>query len=421
MKLEERLAKANSLLEALKQNESDIAAGVKPRNDIGQKNFTVASVAAYRDFVTGMIGREHNIDAPTAGASMKEMVTSTDTIQMMPRIIEGKMIEAAEPVYLATNFFNTIQVPNGSGAVVVVPVIGEIFVKEVGEGEPFNEDAWDQSMIEKTYINIAIKKCGIRVSITEEAIADYTWDIYSMTIAKFGRAFARFKEEKCMNEFTKHGHPVFNNDPNVVAQDPANQTSGRGKDGKRNNTLSVEDFLDLILAGITNDHTPTDCIMHPLTWVIFARNSMIGAGMTWGALGGQDVHPFGGTQGSGAIGGSTQNNMGNQKFIISPEQVQNRLPVPLTMNLSPFVPFDKEKRLFDMYVLDRNNVGVIAQKSGIKMDKWSDPERDLQMVKASERYGVGISDNGRGIMVARNLAVDVTYPESIPVHVIAEN
>ena len=108
MKLEERLAKANSLLEALKQNESDIAAGVKPRNDIGQKNFTVASVAAYRDFVTGMIGREHNIDAPTAGASMKEMVTSTDTIQMMPRIIEGKMIEAAEPVYLATNFFNTI-------------------------------------------------------------------------------------------------------------------------------------------------------------------------------------------------------------------------------------------------------------------------------------------------------------------------
>ena len=55
------------------------------------------------------------------------------------------------------------------------------------------------------------------------------------------------------------------------------------------------------------------------------------------------------------------------------------------------------------------------------MDKWSDPERDLQMVKASERYGVGISDNGRGIMVARNLAVDVTYPESIPVHVIAEN
>ena len=86
-------------------------------------------------------------------------------------------------------------------------------------------------MIEKTYINIAIKKCGIRVSITEEAIADYTWDIYSMTIAKFGRAFARFKEEKCMNECTKHGHPVFNNDPNVVAQDPAKQTSGRGKDG----------------------------------------------------------------------------------------------------------------------------------------------------------------------------------------------
>lgn len=72
MKLEERLAKADSLLAALRENENDIAAGAKPRNDIGKKNFTVASVAAYRDFVNGMIGREHNIDAPTAGASMKE-------------------------------------------------------------------------------------------------------------------------------------------------------------------------------------------------------------------------------------------------------------------------------------------------------------------------------------------------------------
>lgn len=423
IRLEERLEKANKLVKALEENALDVKAGKAPRNTIN-KNFTLGSAKAYQAFVSGMMGRESvssGENIPTASVTMKEMLTSTDTIQMMPHIIEGKMIEAAEPEYLAANFFNTIQVPNGSGVMVVVPVVGEIFVKEVGEAEPYNEDAPDMTQIEKGYISIAIKKCGVKVSITEEAISDYTWDVYSMTIAKFGRAFARFKEEKCMNEFTKHGHVVFDNDANAIAQDPALQTTGRDKNGKRNNTLAVEDFLDMILASITNDHTPTDCIMHPLTWVVFARNAMIGAGLTWGAMGGQNVHPFGGTQGAGAIGGSTQNDMGNQQFILTPEQVQNRLPVPLQMNLSPFVRFDKEKKNFDMYVLDRNDVGVIAQKQGIKMDKWSNPERDLQMIKASERYGVGISGNGRGIMVAKNIAVDVTYPESVPVHIIAEN
>ena len=418
--LAERLNRAADTVKKLTENAEDIKKNKQGRHDMSKFKGSLKEAEAYRKFVANMQGKELE-GAPSAMQNLREMITSTDTIQMVPHIIEGAMIEAAEPEYLAANLFNTIQVPQGAGVVVIVPIIGEIFVREVGEAQPYNEDTFDITMAEKSSVNVAIKKVGARVSITDEAMTDYTWDIYNMSVSKLGRAFARFKEEKCFNEFTKHGHVVFDNDPNVVAQDARYRTTGRGKDGAYNGTLSVEDFLDMILASITNNHTPTDCIMHPLTWVIFARNAMIGAGLTWGAFGGQNVHPWGGSQGSGAIGGSTQNNMGNQQFVLSPEQVQYRLPVPLNVSLSPFVRFDKQKKLFDMYVIDRNDVGVIAQKTGITMENWSDPERDIKFIKASERYGVAINGHGRGIMVARHLAVESTYPESIPVHITVDN
>lgn len=413
LNLKEKQAAAGKLIEGLQQNLKDKKAGKQPSVKI-KTNAGLREANAYKTFLNTLGGDTNG--APSVLANMREMISSTDVIQMVPKIIEGEMIEAAEPEYLAVNFFQKVQAPAG-GVVVVIPVVGEIFAKEVGEAEPYNEDAMDYTMLEKSYLKVDVKKVGIKVSITEEAVADYTWDVYNLTIKKMGRAFARFKEEKCMQEFSKHGHICFDN--NLAAQNPNAQTTGLGEDGTRNNTLSVEDFLDLVLAAITNHHTPTDCIMHPLTWTVFARNSMIGAGMSWGALGGADVHPWGGTQGTPGFAGM-QNNEGPQKFILRPEQVQNRLPIPLSMNFSPFVKFDKEKKVFDMYVLDRNDVGVIAQREEITMDNWTDPERDIRFVKARERYGVGISGHGRGIMVARNLSVAPSYPKTLPIRVIAE-
>ena len=165
------------------------------------------------------------------------------------------------------------------------------------------------------------------------------------------------------------------------------------------------------------DKNPTDIIMHPLTWVVFARNSMIGNGMTYGAFGAQQMHPWGATQGTPGFAG-LQADQGPQKYILTPEQVQGRLPMPIRINFSPFIPFDKVTKKFDMYVLDASSVGIIAQKEALTTDNWTDPERDIRLLKCKERYGVGIIDNGRGIVVARNLAVAPTYPEPPVVSVV---
>ena len=239
-----------------------------------------------------------------------------------------------------------------------------------------------------------------------------------INVAKMGRAMARYKEEWCFNSFSQHGHIVFDNE--LRAQMPEAGTSGMASDGSYNDTLSVEDFIDLVLAMMGNNHNPTDVIMHPLTWIVFARNSMIGNGLTYGALGGTQIHPWGATQGTPGFAGLSAD-MGPQKYILKPEQVQNRLPMPMRINFSPFVRFDKKKKKFDMYILDAAEVGIIAEKEALTTDNWTDPERDIRLLKCKERYGVGILDNGKGICVARNIAVAPSYPEAPKVQIITKD
>ena len=396
--LQESLHNVTKLRESAEQAWADYKDGKsKDKPEVNLKSFDVMEKTlrnSVGDFSKGRV-------------TVRESIMTTDVIQLIPKVIEGQLREAAEPEYLATRFMNVVQVDGGSSVTYVIPVVGEIHASEVNEGGRYPEDSVEFNAIENGQLEIRVKKIGLKIQITEEAINDSSWDIYGINVRKMGRAMARYKEEWCFNSFSGHGQVVFDN--SVRAQLPAAGTTGRAVDGSFNDTLSVEDFLDLVLGLMANDQTPTDIIMHPLTWVIFARNSMVGNGLTYGAFGGSQVHPWGATQGTPGFAGLAAE-QGPQKLIMSPGEVQGRLPVPLTINFSPFVKFDKTKKLFDMYCIDRSNVGVIAQREALTTDNWNDPERDIRLLKVKERYGVGILDNGRGITVARNIAVAPTYP-----------
>ena len=398
MNFAEALSNVQNLRKAIEQQEKDFESGkTDKRPSVNQKTL---------DLTEKMIRNIYG-DYSKGSATIREALMSTDTVRLIPKVIEGQLREAAEPEYLASKFMNVIHVEGNNSAVYVVPVVGEIFASEVTGGGRYNEQNLDFNTVENGQLEIRVKKYGLKVTISEEAIQDSSWDIYGINVRKMGRAMARLKEENCFNAFSNHGHILFDNDKRE--QFPEAGTTGRDADGSYNDTLSVEDFLDLVLALMGNNRVPTDIIMHPLTWVIFARNSMIGNGLTFGAFGGNQVHPWGATQGTPGFAGLSSEE-GPQKLIMRPDQVQNRLPVPLAINFSPFVRFDKLKKRFDMYCIDRSEVGVIVEREGLSTDDWNDPERDMRMLKVKERYGVGILDNGKGITVARNIAVAPTYP-----------
>ena len=385
------MQEAKKLQEKMKKEGRNI----KEIKESAFENMERAARCAYGDHSKGYV-------------TVKEAITSTDSMKLIPKVVEGQLREAAEPEYLGTNFFNKVRVDEGGNSVsYVFPVVGEVRAYEVGEGARYKENQPDFNTLESTSIQIKIKKVGVKVSVTEEALTDSSWDIWNINIRKMGRALGRFKEEMIFNTFSTHGHAVFDNA--MRYQNPAAGTTGLGKDGNFNDTLSVEDLLDLTMCLLGQGFNPTDLIMHPLVWVVFAKNSMIGNGLTFGALGGNNVHPNGAIQGTPAAFGMANSGDG-QKFIMKPEQVQNRVPFGLTVNMSPWVAFDKANKRFDMYCVDRNEVGVIAQKEEVTTDDWIDPERDVQYMKAKERYGIGLMNNGRAITTIRNIAVAPSYP-----------
>lgn len=355
-------------------------------------------------------------DFSAGRVDLKEALATTDAIKLFPKVVVGKMIEAAEPEYLGSKFFDVINVPEGGGAVYQVPIIGEVYAHEVAEGGTYNEQNVDVSSMEQRPLEVRVRKIGARVTITEETIKDSSWDVLGINLKKMGRAMARYKEEMAFNNFTNHGYTIFDNAIRDVQ--PEAGTTGRGIDGAPNDTLAIEDLIEMSLSMMEHGKSATDIIMHPLTWLVFAKNSMVGNGMTWGAFGGQNIHPWGAVQGTPGPFGLAANGAG-QKFVLTPEATQNRLPMPVTMNLSPFVNFDKVNKRFDMYCLDRTSVGCIIQKEGLTTGSWTNPERDIRSIKVKERYGMAVYNNGESIAVARNIAAAATYP--VPPTVTVKN
>src|SRR5699024_8795378 len=85
-----------------------------------------------------------------------------------------------------------------------------------------------------------------------------------------------------------------------------------------------------------------------------------------------------------ALGGSKVTNLS-----ITPDQVQGRLPFAIDLTFSPFVPFNHAEQKFDMYVLDRENVGILLEKTPLTTEQFDNPMRDIQKIKLMERYGMG--------------------------------
>lgn len=370
------------------------------------------SVKKY-DMMKDMVGKLNKQNLSDKHFSIKETIMTTDVVDLVPRIIESKMIEAEDTQSVISPFFTKVQAGNTNGTV-VVPIIGELQAHEVAEGGAYNDEAVEINTLEYNSIEVRPKKIGLKVTLSEEVIMDSYWDIMEANLSRIGGAMARYKDEWCAREFSEHGHVVFDNA--LAVQNPDAATTGLGEDSLPNNTLSVEDFMSMCLALMANDKTPTDVIMHPLCWLVFARNAMVGQGLTFGAMGAMNVNPFGTTQGTGGFAGLS-NNMGPQQFVLNESQARFNLPMPINVILSPRVKFDKQNKTFDMYVIDRNNIGAIVQREDLSVEKWTNPEIDVRIIKAKERYGIGIMDNGKGIAVAKNISAMPSYPRPTVVRV----
>lgn len=364
-------------------------------------------------FITGKeINRAVNGEGYNIKKSFTEIMTSKDLGRILvPKIIQQKMIEGAEPTYIASRFFNKISLDsNGDNSAVsyVVPIVGNLTAYEVGEGARYRDDELDITSLTANKLTIDVKKTGLKVMFTQEVLDSLkNWGIIGLNYKKMGQAMGRLKEQKCFKLFSKEGHVSFDNDRR--SEEPMLGTTGCGESGEKNDTLTNQDFLDMALTVMTNGYNPTHAIMHPLVWSVFAKNSTVGNGMSFGALGGQNVNSWGTVQGTNGFGGLASTSAG-QKFVTDKSQVNMAMPMGVIPLLSREVFFSRETKTFDVYCIDGAEIGVILQKEELTNDSWEDPERDILNFKVKERYGVGVLNGGKSISVARNIKAAPTFP-----------
>jgi hypothetical protein len=311
--------------------------------------------------------------------SLREALSTPDLSQLVQKTVIDVMRDSAEPVYLGSNLFKKVRITEGRS--IIFPSMAAIRAHEVPEGGNYPEETMEVQLHE-AQLEVKVQKVGLMVRVTDEMIDDAQWDVIGIMLQKAGQAMARHKEEKAFREFSRHGHIIFDAD----SADEKLKVHGLDFNATENKTMNDEDFFDMFLGLMANEYVPTDVFMHPLVWPMFAKNALL------------EKLPL------AAFGGS------NNSISITPDAVNGRLPFALSVTLSPFVPFDRVNKKFDMFVLDRNEIGCLLVKDELSTEQWDNPERDIQNIKVKERYGFGIFNNGKAICSAKNIAFAKTYP-----------
>jgi len=322
--------------------------------------------------------------------TVKEALTTQDASILIPRVVTGLMREAAEPMYIGSQLLQTVRLTEGRS--IEFPSIGAMRAHDIGESQSYLEETVDFQLHRTQEVKVG--KSGMVVRVTDEMINDSQWDVIGILVRKAGEAMARLKEEKIFLQFSKHGHIVFDND--IREKYPDAGTHGYDENGNLNNTMSTEDLIDMFIAVMANGFTPSDILMHPLTWSVFFKNDLMQS-LTHAALGGSQV----------------------TNLTITPEQVSGRIPFAINIQFTPFAPFNYESKKFDMYVVDRNNVGILLVKDPLSTEQFDDPMRDIQTIKVKERYGIGILNEGKAVAVARNLAFEKSYPAPERIRIVS--
>ena len=346
--------------------------------ELDQYQLTDSDQKVFKAFGDVLDGR----DVP--GFNFKDFLASPSAKVLIPRVIVGTMRQAADPVYLASKFYKKIRLKNGQA--VMFPSIGVMRAHDVAEGQEIPEETVDWQLHKNSLIHVG--KSGVRIQYSDELQSDLEFDLISVLLQEAGRAMARLKEQKAFDEWLRHGWTVFDN--NLRSRMPEAGTTGLDFEGNLNDTMSIDDLLDIIIAVYNNEYTPTDLIMHPLVWTCFARNGLTGS----------LTAPF---------DRETKREMPNAQFKLGPESIQGRLPFSFNVNLSPFAPIDRAAKTFDMFCVDANNVGVQIVKDELKTEEFRDPSRDLNNVKVIERYGFGTYNEGRAICSAKNISMARSY------------
>jgi len=369
---------------------------------------------------------------------LKDLITTQDLTRFIPQTVETVVREAIEPnLFIVDKLFQEIQIPRGSR--IQIGAIGAMEAGRVGQGGEYPERFVD--LDGGDMVALTTDKHGLKISLTEEVLQENLFDVVGIWLRAAGRALARHKERTAAKLINEMGYDVFDN------LDPSNSyigtTTGRDITGVQNGSMTVNDVFEMYTYLLHRGFTPDTLMMHPLAWKTFMTDTEMREVVLDGATVSSYKNPNGSyaegwptghsglglrTKGTGNSETSGNNTKGayawtqtlnplGATFNIAPKY----LPTPLEVLVTTYVPFTYGARTAgdsnettsgstsNLVMVDSSNCGLIGQSMPVTMDRWSDPERDIENIKLKEMWGLALLEQGKGIAVARNISTDRNY------------
>jgi hypothetical protein len=363
--------------------------------------------------------------------TLKDLLTTADATIAMSKTISTIIKEAIEPRLVITPMFQKIRLDSGTS--IEFPSAGAMEAADIPEGGEYPEKSID--LDGGTVLNVKTTKVGLRVAITEEMINESRWDLVAMNLRAAGRALARHKEVKCSNLFATMGNKIFDNLETSAAVVGA--TTGRGINGAVNGGLHMDDIFELVAYMMNSGFNTDTLLMHPLSWIIFAKDPILRelAWMQSRSLVGGSV-----SGAPGQTGWDKSPNLGYQTMAPMLTNTATNMPAglfpwPLKVLISPYVRYTPKGSavrtmagavpgavtnvtdadslalapLTDIYAIDSAEVGALVEKESISTEDFNDPYRDIRNTKIRERYGLALLNQGKAVVVARNVVLKPTY------------
>lgn len=348
---------------------------------------------------------------------VQDMYSVPDAPILLPKVISTVVREAMEPMMIGSSLLQRINF--SMGQTLVLPAMSAISVAEldIPEGGEYPEAKMTQG---GSAMVANIGKSGIAVKITDEMIRYSQVDVISMHLRAASRALARHKEVKIWNMIGSEGLVYFDNANPVDSV--LGVTHGRGFNGAANGSVTAEDLFDLWGHILARGFEGNTMLVHPLTYTMFlkdpnmramffnANTNVLFAGWRGNAKGGSPWAQVAG----GLSTGQVENIQPDTGTELRGQDLNSAPILPgymasgqaMDVIVSPLVNYDPIKKLTDIMIFDRGELGVLLVDEDPTTEEWDDPARDIRKIKIRERYALGILNEGQAVALIKN-AVNV--------------
>jgi hypothetical protein len=363
---------------------------------------------------------------------LKDATTAPDIRPLLQSSLEILIREPVEPLMVITSLFNRVEA-KGLNTQVLAGALGAVSAEDIPEHGTYPEVMFQiGGAMQTAYIG----KSGLAASFTDEALLYSTWDIMALNMRQMGAALVRHKEQKAVSFLKSLGTELYNNA--APSTSLFGVTTGRGLDMAANGSCTMDDLFQAMAHMAEEGFQPDTILINPLFFYLFVQDPVMRTMML--AHGGGDwFTPFSGQPGpldpwsNGGMGargpslgnriarGSSSPGGGTATGIAGREHgMTAAAPIPtsyfpwrMQVVVSPFVPFDPETLLGDIYLLSSGNVGFYLVDEDPVTVEWRDEHVDVVKMKIRERYGFAVSHEGQGVGVLKNVKLVRNYFDGV--------